>query len=111
MSKGHVTTLPPIFPSYHLVFFKSIHYDFIDILGLSIPLGVSRGGISIRNPQVTTVSLEGLAIKLQTVVWDKGMKDPKPSHNILPNKFLGIYIPDIHQGFSLNPLSEVVCAN
>ena len=93
------------------LFLKSIHYDFIDSLGLSIPLGVSRGGISICNPQVTTVSPEDLAIKLQTVVQDKGMKDPKPSHNILPNKFLGIYIPDIRQGFNVDPLSEVVCAN
>ena len=47
---------------------KSIHYDFIYNLGLSIPLGISQGGISIRNSQVTIVSLEGLAIKLQAII-------------------------------------------
>ena len=110
MSKGHVTTLPPIFHSYHLVFFKSIHYDFIDILGLSIPLGVSRGGISIRNPQVTTVSLEGFTIELKAIIRDEGTRDLEPSDNVFPNKFLGIYIPDICQGFSLNLFSEIVRA-
>ena len=92
-------------------FLKSIHYDFIDSLNLSIPLGVSRGGISICNPQVTTVSSEGLAIKLQAVVRDKGTKDPKPSYNILPKKFLGIHVPDVSQWFSSNPLGEVICAD
>ena len=61
-------------------------------LACPIPLGVSRSEISNRNPQVTTVPPKGLTIKLQVVVRDKGMKDPKLSYNILPKKFLGIHI-------------------
>ena len=90
---------------------KSIHYDFIDNLNLSIPLGVSRSGIYIRNSQFTTISPEGLAIKLQAIIRDEGTKDPKRGDYVFPNKFLGIYIPDICQGFNLYPLSEVIHAN
>ena len=59
MSKGRVTALPPI------------HYDLIESLGLSIPLWISRGGISIHNSQVTTVPFESFAIKLKTIVRDE----------------------------------------
>ena len=92
-------------------FLKSIHYDFIDNLVLSIPLEVSRGGISIRNPQITTISPESLAIKLQAIVRDKGMRDPEPSYNILLNKFLGIHVPDVGQWLNFNPLGEVICVD
>ena len=81
MSKGCVTILPPTLRIIQL-FLKSIYYDFIDSLDLFIPLGVNRGGIFIRNSQVTTVSLEGLIIKLQAIVRDKGMRDPESSYNI-----------------------------
>ena len=74
---------------------KSIHYDLIDSLGLSIPLWISRGRIPIPNAQVTTVPLEGFAIKLNTIVQDEGMRDPKPSDNIFPYKSLDVYISDI----------------
>ena len=89
--------------SLHIIqpFLKSIHYDFIDSLGLSIPLGVSWGGISISNPQVTTVPLEGLAIKPQAVIQDEGVRDAKLSNNIFPNKSFSIYIPDIGNGLAL----------
>ena len=76
-------------------FLESIHYDLIDNLGLSIPLWISRGGITILNAQVTTVPLKGFVIKLKTIVRDEGMKDPKPSDNVFSNKSLGIHVPDI----------------
>ena len=78
---------------------------------MSIPLGISQGGISIRNSQVTIVSPKGLAIKLQAIIRDKGTRDPKSGDYVFPNKFLGIYVPDICQGFNLDPLSEVIRAN
>ena len=90
---------------------KSIHYDLVNNFDLSIPLGISWGRIPIRNSQITTVSLEGFAIKLKNVVQDKGTRDPKTRDNVFPNKLLGIYIPDICQGLSFNPLSKVVHAN
>ena len=91
--------------------FKSTYYNLIDNLGLSISLWISRGGISICYAQVTKIPLEGLAIKLQSIVQDKGTRDSKPSDNILPNKLFGIHIPDICQWFSFNPLGEVIRAN
>ena len=87
---------------------ESIHYNLIYSLDLFIPLWISRCGIPIRNAQVTIVPLEGFVIKLKTIVRDKGMRDPKPSDNIFPNKSLGIHIPDICQWFSFNPLGEVI---
>ena len=74
---------------------KSIHYDLIDSLDLAILLWISWGGIPIRNAQVIIVPLEGFAIKLKTIIRDKGTRDSKPSDNNFPNKSLGIHVLDI----------------
>ena len=87
---------------------ESIHYDLVNSLSLSIPLGISWDRISIRNSQVITVSLEGFAIKLKAIIRDEGTRDPEMCDNVFPSKFLGIHIPDICQGLSFNPLSKVV---
>ena len=68
----------------------------------------NRGGMHIRNSQVTTVPSEGFTIKLKTIIQDEGMGDPKPSDNIFPNKSLGIHVLDICQWFSFNPLGKVI---
>ena len=91
--------------------FKPTHYDLVDSFSLSIPQWICLGGISICYAQVTAIPLEGLAIKLQSVVQDKGIRDSKPSDNILPNESLGIHIPDICQWFSFNSLGEIICVN
>ena len=90
---------------------KSTHYDLINSLDLSIPLRISRSRISIRNFQVATVPSEGFTIKLKSIVQDECMRDAKPSNNVFPNKSLGIYILDICQQFSFNPLGEVIHAD
>ena len=92
-------------------FLESVNYDLVNSLGLSISLGICWGGIPIRYSQVTTVSLEGFAIKLKAIVRDEGTRDFESSDNVFPDKFLGIYIPDIYQGFDFDPFSEVVRAN
>ena len=69
----------------------------------------NRGGISICNPQFTTILPEGLAIKLKVIVQDEIMRDPEPSDNTLPKKSLGIHVPDICQWFNFNLLGEVIC--
>ena len=51
------------------------------------------------------------SIKLKAIVRDEGTRDPKPCDNVFPDKLLGVYVSDIHQGFSFNPLSEVVRAD
>ena len=57
---------------------------------LTIPSCIGQGGIPIRNAWVTTVPLENFAIKLKTIIRDKGMGDPKSSDNISPNESFGI---------------------
>ena len=76
-------------------FLESVHYDLINSLGLSIPLGIGRGGISVRNSQFATVSPEGLTIKLKVIVRDLVMRDPESGKNVFANKLLGIHISDI----------------
>ena len=108
MSKGCGQLFYPFSLCIIQPLFESIHYDLIDNLGLSIPLWISRGGIPIRNAQVTTVPFESIAIKLKTIVRYEGIRDPKLGDNIFPNKSLGIHVPNICQWFSFNPLGEVI---
>ena len=91
--------------------FQPIDYDLINGLSLSISLGVGWSGIPVYNSQVTTVSPEILAIKLKAVVRDEGMRDPKSSDDVLLDKLLSIYIPDVGQGLSFDPFGEIVCAD
>ena len=49
---------------------ESTYYDLINNLGLSIPLWVSRGGVPIRNSQITTIPPKSFAIKLKSIVRD-----------------------------------------
>ena len=88
--------------------FQPIDYDLINNLGLSISLGVCRSEIPICNSQVTTISPEGLAIKLKAVIRDEGIRDPKLSNDVLLDKFLSIHILDVGQGLDFNPFGEIV---
>ena len=84
------------------------NYDFVNGLGLPIPLGVSWGRIFICNSQITTVSSERFAIKLKSIVQDEGARDPESGDNVFPDKLFGVHISDIRQGFHFNPFSEIV---
>ena len=74
---------------------ESVHYNLIDSLSLPIPLGVGWSGIPIRDTHITVVPSESLAIKLKSVVRDEGIRDPKPSDNVLPHKSFGMHVPDV----------------
>ena len=100
------SSLPIIQPLFQL-----IDYDFVNSFSLSITLEVSRNGIPVCNSQVTVVSPKGLAIKLKAVVLDEGVGDPKSSNNVLPDKLLGVHIPDIGQGLGFDPFGEIVHVN
>ena len=91
--------------------FQPVDYDFVNSFSLSITLEVSRSGIPVCNSQVTAVSPEGLTIKLKAVVLDEGVGDPKSSNNVLPDKLLGVHIPDIGQGLGFDPFGEIVHVN
>ena len=101
----------PFFLHIIQLLLESIHYNLVNSLDLSIPLGISWGRISIHNSQVTTVSLERFAVKLKVIVRDKCTKDPKPCDNVFPNEFLGIHVPNIYQWLSFNLFSEVFRAD
>ena len=76
-------------------FFKPTHYDLIDSFSLSILLWIHQGGISIRYAQVTVVPPEGFTVELKSIVYDEGIRDPKMSNDVLPDKSFGIHIPDV----------------
>ena len=90
---------------------ESIHYDLVNNLGLSIPLGISWGRVSVLDSQVTAVSSKRFAIELKVVVRDEGVRDSKLGDYVFPNKLLGVHVPDVCQGLDFNPFGEVVCAN
>ena len=92
-------------------FLESIHYDLINSLSLSISLRISWNGIPACDTEITIISPEGFAVELKAIVRDEGMKDPELCDNIFLNKFLGIYVLDICQRFSFNPLGEVIRIN
>ena len=39
--------------------------------------------------------MEGRAVKLQSIVGDKGVRHPKSIDYILPRKFLEVHIPNV----------------
>ena len=103
---------------FHLFFFcvvqpllEPVHYDFVNIIGLSIPLEVSWDRIPICNSQITAVSSERFAIKLKTIVRDEGMRDLESGDNVFPNKLFDVHISNICQGLSFNPFGEIVRAD
>ena len=91
--------------------FKPTNYDLVDSFGLPIPLWIDRAGIFICYAHIIVIPPEGLAIELRSIVQDECARNSKPSNNILPNKFLSIYISNICQRFSFNPFGKVICAN
>ena len=90
---------------------KSVYYDFVNSLGLSIPLGVSWGRIFVRNSQIIAVSLKRFVIKLKTIIRDEGMRDPEPGDNVFLDNLFGIHISDIRQKLNFNPFGEIVRAD
>ena len=92
-------------------FLEPIHYDLVNSLSLSIPLGISWGRVSVLDSQVTAVSPERFAIELKAVVRDEGMRDSELGDNVFPNKLLGIHISNVCQGLGFNLFGEVVRAD
>ena len=92
-------------------FLESIHYDFVNSLNLTIPLGVSWGRVPIRNSQIIAISPEGFVIKLKSIVQDEGTRDPEPGDNVFSDKLFGISISDIHQGLGFNLFGQIVRAD
>jgi len=90
---------------------QPIDYDLIYSLGLPVSLRVGRSGISVRYPQVATVSPEGLTIKLKAIVQDKGMRDSESSNDVPSDEYFCIHVPNIGQGLGLDPFGEVVCVD
>ena len=91
--------------------FQPIDHDLINSLGLSVSLGVGKSGILVCNSQVTIVSPEGLAVKLEAIIRDESVGDLESSNDVLLDKLLSIHIPDIGQEFGFDPFNEIVCAD
>ena len=72
---------------------------------------IGRSKISVLYPQIRTILPEGFAIKLKAIIRDEGMGNPESSYDILPDESSDIYISDISQRFSLDPLGKIICAD
>ena len=62
-------------------------------------------------PQVRTVLPKDFVIELKTIIRDKGIGNPESSNDILLDKSVDIYISDISQRFSFDPLSKIIHAD
>ena len=78
---------------------------------MSISLRISWGRVLVCDPKLATVSSEGLAIKLEPVVRDKGSRDPKSSNNVSPDKPFSIYVSNVSQWLSFDLFGEVIHAD
>ena len=90
---------------------ESIHYGFINGLGLTVPLGIGWGRVSVLDSQVIAVSPKRFVIELKAVVRDEGMRDSESADNVFPHKLLGIHVPDVCQGLNFHLFAEVVHAD
>ena len=103
--------LHPFFLCIIQPLFKFIHYDLVDSFSLPISLWVGWSGISILYPHVRVVFPGDSVIKLKAIIRDEGMRNPESSNNTLPDKPFDIYILDISQRFSFDPLGEIIYAD
>ena len=83
--------------SLHIIqpLFQPIDHDLMNSLSLSVSLEVGRSGIPVCNSQVTSVSPEGLVVKLEAIIRDEGVGDLESSNDVLPDKLLCIHVPDV----------------
>ena len=97
MSKGHVVVLLfyPLSLGVVQSLFKSVHYDLVNSLSLSISLQISRSGIPILYTQIKTIFPEGFAIKLKTIIRDECIKNPESSYNVLLDEPFDINISNV----------------
>jgi hypothetical protein len=72
---------------------------------------MNRCGIIISNLQFGTQFAKRSAVKLLSVVSNKGMWDAKPTYDRAPKEYCYIVGGDGCEGFSLRPFGEVVHCN
>ena len=92
-------------------FLKPIDNDFFDTPSLSISLRISWGRVPVCYPQFAIVSSEGLATKLESIIRNKGSRDPESRNNVSPDKPFSIYVFDVSQWLSFDLFGEVIHAD
>lgn len=75
---------------------------------LAVCLGVSKGREVILDAELCTEFLVLGIVELFTVVSNNDLKDVKSAHNGLSGEVLDVLLGDLHQGFNLYPLGEVI---
>ena len=89
---------------------QSVHYDLIHGLDLPISLRVGGGGISVNDSKLVAILPKVLTVKLQTIVGNECTRSPEAGDDVPPDEFLGVHVPNVGQGFSFHPFSEVICS-
>ena len=89
-------------------FLQSVHYDLVHDIDLPISLGVGGSGVSVNDPKLAAILPKALAVELETVIRNECVWSPEAGNDVLPDEFLGIYVPNVGQRFSLHPFGEVI---
>ena len=92
-------------------FLQSVHYELVHGLDLPISLGVGGSGVSVNDPKLAAILPKVLTVKLETVVRNECVWNSEAGNNVLPDEFLGIYVPNVGQRFSFHPFGEVIGSN
>lgn len=78
---------------------------------LPISLGIGWSRISISDTQLSTVPSKGLTVKLESIIRDQCMRNPKSGDNVPPNEPLYIHVSNVRKGLGLHPFCEVINSN
>ena len=92
-------------------FLQSVHYDLVHGFDLPISLRVGGGGISVNDSKLAAILPKVLTIELKTIVGNECTWSSEAGDIVLPDEFLGVHIPNVGQGFSLHPFSEVISSD
>ena len=88
-----------------------VHYDLIHGFDLPISLRVGGGGISVNDSKLAAILPKVLTVELKTIVGNECTWSFEAGDDVLPDEFLGVHVPNVGQGFSFHPLSEVISSD
>ena len=67
--------------------------------------------IPILYTQIRKVLPESFTVKLKAIVLDEHVRNPESRNDVLPNEPFDIYISDISQRLSFDPLGKIICTD
>ena len=72
---------------------------------------VGGGGISVDDSELAAILSKVLTVELKPIVGNECTWSSEAGDDVLPDESLGVHVPNVGQGFSLHPLSEVISSD